>query len=123
MNNLFVKQVVAQLKGDDVTAKAIKIARKGIAAINGQISSLESKKVDLETAKEEADESRTSAMFPTEIINSNENYINQIVRAEERYQNTIDDLEEVENTLVYFKALKERVEKVESSEKSTPEEN
>lgn len=99
---LFMKQVVAKLKGDDAEAKAAKISRKGLSAVEGQIAALNSKKVDCEGEVEDATEALDAAKFPTEMITDNMTYIKGIKSAQERLDSKKAELDGVNDSLKYF---------------------
>jgi predicted nucleic acid-binding Zn-ribbon protein len=52
----FVKQFIATVKGDDVTAQAEKVFRQATSALNTQISSLEGDLIGLEDSLSDAKE-------------------------------------------------------------------
>lgn len=101
----FVKEVVARLQGDDNEVIAQRNYRKANAAVKGQISSLESKKVDAEVSLEEAKEKLADAKYPTSPIKDNSDYIRTIVRRQEKVTEAEEALEEVNSSLAYFKGL------------------
>lgn len=101
----FVKEVLARINGDTDKAIAEKNYRKADAAVRGQISSLESRKVDAEIAVETAKEELADAKYPTNLIGDNSDYIRNIVRKQERVDEAQAELEDVNESLDYFKAL------------------
>lgn len=102
---LFIKEVVSRLKGDDSEALASKIARKALSAVEGQLAALKAKQVDLENSLEDAQEALNNAKYPTEIFTSNQNYIENIKRAQERYDAAFDELESCKDSINYFNDL------------------
>lgn len=102
---LFINQVIARLKGDNAEVLANKIARKGLSAVEGQLASLNSKRVDLESAVEDAEEALIAAKFPIELISSNEMYIKEILSAQNKLNNAKAELQATEEAIVYFTDL------------------
>ena len=102
---LFIKQVVAKLKGDNNEELAAKIARKAVSAVESQLAALRSKEVDLENTLDDANELLDGAMFPTEMITDSQNYILKIQRAQEAKNTAEEQLENVKESIVYFEAL------------------
>lgn len=102
---LFAKEVFARLKGDDAEAKAAKIARKALSAVEGQLASLNSKKVDLENNLEEAEEALKNNTYPVEIFTNNQGYIESILRAQRGVDVAKEELEAVNTAITYFTTL------------------
>lgn len=106
----FVKQVIAQLKGDTDAVIAEKNERKARAAISAQLSALvftkEENKDTLETAKENL----VIAKYPTDPITGNGlSYVMGITNAQENlndaqenYDATIETIEYLEGVLKEF---------------------
>jgi len=99
---LFIREVLAKLKGDGAEATAAKVGRKALSAFEGQIASLNSKKVDLENAVEEAEEALSSATFPTSVFSNNQSYIDGILSAQKSVDQAKENLESVNKALEYF---------------------
>lgn len=99
---LFIKEVVARLKGDGAEAIAAKVGRKALSAFEGQIAALKSKKVDLENAVEEAEDRLKEATFPTSVFSSNQNYIDDILRAQGAVDQAKENLATTQKALEYF---------------------
>lgn len=102
---LFIKQVVARIKGDDAEVLGTKIARKALSAVEGQIAALNSKKVDIEGEVEDAKEALTAAKYPDTMITSNSGYIDGIKRAQETLDAKSADLADIEASIKYFTEL------------------
>lgn len=102
---LFIKQVLGKLKGDDNEVLAAKISRKAVSAIEGQLASLNSKKVDLENTLEDAQEGLTNATYPTSVFSDNSNYCQQILHAQQRVDQAQENLEATEKAYEYFSKL------------------
>lgn len=101
----FVNEVLARINGDTDKAIAQKNYRKADAAVKGQISSLESRKVDAEVALETAEEELADAKYPATLIGDNSDYIRGIVRRQEKVDEAKEELDEVNESLNYFKSL------------------
>ena len=110
--SLFITEVTARLTGDDSTVFAVKNARKAESAINSQLAAQKAAEVDAEDRVEEAKEALAAAQFPTELITSSKDYINGILRAEERLQASQVALEELQDSIKYLETLKETMFKV-----------
>lgn len=104
--NLFIREVTALLKGDDAQATAAKNARKAVSAFDSQIAALNASVVDLENAKEDAEEALKLAKFPTNLITDAQSYIRNIVAAQEALDAANAKLEETQKSLEYFQSLK-----------------
>ena len=101
----FVKEVMARLKGDDDKVVAERNFRKANAAVRGQISSLESKKVDLEVKLDEASDELLAAKYPTSPIQDASQYVRTIAAKQSNVDRATEELEEVEESLDYFENL------------------
>lgn len=101
----FVKEVLARMKGDSVTATAEKNYRKATAAINGQIASLQSKLIQEESRVEEAQEALDNAKYPSEAITSDENYVKGIKDKQEAFNTAKENLDNVTESLKYYQDL------------------
>lgn len=104
---LFVKAVVARIKGDDAEVKATKIARKAISAVEAQIAGLNAKLVDAEGELDTAKEALADAMYPSEMITDGKAYCDRIVRAQENVQAKETTLESIQHSIEVFKELLE----------------
>lgn len=102
---LFLKEVVARIKGDDAEVLGAKIARKAVSAVDGQIAALKGRKVDVEGEVEDAKEALATAKFPVVMITDNRAYIEGIKKAQEAYDKKVQDLSDVEDSLKFFDAL------------------
>lgn len=102
---LFIREVIARLKGDDAEVLASKIARKALVALESQIAALRSKEVDLESAVEDKQEALANAKFPTEQITNSQVYVQGISNAQNRLDSAKQDLEDVKESIKYFEGL------------------
>ena len=102
---LFVKEVVARLKGDNAEALGAKIARKAISSVEGQLAALKAKQVDLEDTLEDAEEALKVAKFPIEMITDNQNYILNIRKKFNNLEEAKADLADVKESIKFFEDL------------------
>lgn len=91
----FVKLVVAVIKGDDAEATAIKIQRKGSAAIKAQIAIKQAEMLNLEENLESAQEAQHQARINKGelITDSNEAYIRRLIDADDKVVEAQDAIE------------------------------
>ena len=101
----FIKQVTAQLTGDQNTVIATKNARKADSALNGQLAALNSKLVDLESLVEDAEEALYLAKYPKTLITDNQSFLNNIKKASEAFETAKDNVANVEESIAFFTAL------------------
>lgn len=102
---LFLKEVVARLKGDDAEAKGAKIARKAVGAVEAQIAALKYKKVDLDSKVEENEEALHSAKFPTDFPSTGQSYVDAILAAQQRLDSAKEAVEANEAASKFFEEL------------------
>ena len=105
---LFMKEVIARLKGDDAEVKASKIARKAMVSVESQIAALRSREVDVESKVEDCVEELHNAKFPIELIRDNQSYIKGISDAQAKLDSSAEELEDVRESIVYFQELLEQ---------------
>lgn len=103
----FIKEVTARLKGDEQGVLAAKIERKASSAIKSQIAALTSHIVDAESSVEEAEERLQNAIYPTQMITNNNDYIAGIKSAKEDLDEKQTYLSDVKESLAYFESLLE----------------
>lgn len=101
----FVKQVLAQLQGNEDQVVAEKNYRKATSAVKGQISSLESKQVDAEIALDEAKEALHSAKYPTKLIKDTSDYVRNVAKKQEAVDSAQEELESINESLKFFTKL------------------
>lgn len=101
----FVTETLARLKGDNDKVIAERNYRKANSAVKGQLSSLESKKVDAEVSLEEAVEKLNSAKYPTSLIKDNSEYIRSIANRQDKVNEAKDNLEDINKSIEYFQNL------------------
>jgi hypothetical protein len=105
----FVKQVMAQLKGDENQVVATKNARKGDSAVQSQISALRSKLVDDESNVEDKTEALYKAKYPTALITNNNSYVTNIVYAQENLDAAKKQMDETKASIEFFTGLQEEL--------------
>lgn len=103
----YMKEILARLKSDDAAVIAAKNERKSNSALKGQIAALEAKKVDDESAVEDAEEALKVAKFPTSVITDNSSYIRNIKQAEENLASKKETLTSTTESIAYFNAILE----------------
>lgn len=101
----FIKQVTAQLTGDQNVVIATKNARKADSALLGQLAALNSKSVDLESLVEDAQEALYLAKYPKTLITDNSSFLNNVKRASEALETAKENLANVEESIAFFTAL------------------
>lgn len=101
----FVKEVLARLSGNEGQVVAEKNYRKAKSAINSQLAALRAKEVDEESAVENAEEQLHNAKYPTDLIDDNKYYVQNIVAAETKLKSAQNSLEETRTSIEYFDAL------------------
>lgn len=115
----FIKEVLAQLTGDQDTVIAERNYRTGKATVRGQISSLETDVINQEVAVEQAEEEFLKAKYPTERIENGEAYLNSIYDAKDNLENVRAELEATKASIEYWtKLLVEFDEEVEAPVKA-----
>lgn len=102
---LFVKQVLAKIKGDDSEVLAAKISRKAISAVEGQLAALKAQEVDAENTVEEGQELLNNAMYPTTMITDNQSYIKNIKNAQDALVEAEAKLEDIKTSISYFENI------------------
>lgn len=99
---LFVKEVLNRLTGDNTEALANKIGRKAISALQGQIAALDAKQIDDENAVEDAKEALNNAKFPTTLFTDNKAYCQNILNAQARVDAAEAVLKSTTDSIAYF---------------------
>lgn len=102
---LFVKEVMNRLKGDDTEALANKIGRKAISALQGQVAALEAKLVDDENTVEDAQDALNNAKYPTVLFSDNKSYCQNILNAQSRLDEKTAELEATKSSIAYFTGI------------------
>lgn len=103
--NLFVKETISRLKGDDASVTAIKNFKKAEAALKSQIANLEAAVVDQESTVETCEESLLNAKFPTILISDNNSYLKNIKNSQETLDSAKEKLSSLKDSIAYFKSV------------------
>lgn len=103
--DLFIKEVMSRISGDDKAALAAKISRKAISAIEGQLASLKAKEVDDENAVEEAQEELNNALYPKEMFSNNKSYCEAIVYRQELLEEAEENLKQTKDSIQFFNSI------------------
>lgn len=103
----FINEVLARIQGDEDKVVAERNSRKAVAAVKGQISSLENKKVDAEVSLDEAKENLHAVKYPITPIKDISDYVRGIANAQKKVDEAEEALVEVNESLDYFTELLE----------------
>jgi hypothetical protein len=103
--NSFVSEVIARLKGDSPKAVAEKNFRMADSAINSQIATLKAKTVKDENMLEDAKEALKNAKYPTDPIRDTEEYIRNIVTAQEAVDKAQKEADATIKSIKYFEEM------------------
>lgn len=100
----FVKLVVAVIKGDDAEATAIKIQRKGSAALRAQIAIKQAEMLNCEDKLESAIEVQQKARINNGklITDSNEAYIGRLIEADNNVVDAQDAIETLNSEIAFL---------------------
>lgn len=101
---LFAKEILARLKGDNNEALSNKIARKAISAFEGQIAALKAKEVDDENRVEEAGEGLNNTIYPTAMFSDNSRYCQSILDRQEELDYAKEVLKNTQDSIEFFEA-------------------
>lgn len=102
---LFVKEVVSKIKGDDAEALGYKVARKAMAAMEANIAKLNSSKVDAEIKLTEKEEALHNAIYPSKMFESVSTYCSNIASCQEDVNNAKNALQEIEESITYWEEM------------------
>jgi hypothetical protein len=104
MMNSFVKQFIAEVKGDDVEAQAEKVWRQANYALKSYISSMEGDLIEKEDRVTEAQEKLTKARINRGIAISDRNsYITGLIVAKEGLKKAQKELDAHIATIEFLK--------------------
>lgn len=98
----FVESVLARLTGDQDKALALKNEKLAISALKTQIALKEGELVEAESNVEAAQENLKEVTFPTTPI-SRDNYVRNLINAQEKLKDAEEDLEVLNETLSFLK--------------------
>ncbi len=104
----FIKQFVAQVKGDNVQAKAEQTKRQAVSALKSQISNMKGDLVDKEQAVQDAVEARAFCRINEgETISGTEQrkkYVSNLVDANNNITSAQEELEQHNLTIKFLEA-------------------
>lgn len=110
--SLFVKQIIATIKGDEAEATAIKIQRQATNALTPQIAVKEAMVYDLEEAINTAKEKLSNVTINFgKPIEDREQYIRDLFKAKEAVIDAEEALEDHEAEIEFLKEILESVKK------------
>jgi len=100
----FVKQFVAQIKGDEVEVRAEKAFRQAQSALKSQIASLEGDTINKEEAVTEAKEKLTkSRINHGDPISNRNTYVENLLSAKNSLTSAESDLEKHNKKIAFLK--------------------
>lgn len=101
----FAKSVLALMKGETDEVKALKIERKCLSYLEGQISSLKASLIDKEDAVSDTGDKLTASIFPVEIPTNPMGYVNDIKQSQENYDKAVEALEDTKETIKFYENI------------------
>lgn len=101
----FASKVAAKIKGDDALAIGTKIESKVKSLLASQISLLNSKKVDLKLALDDASERLDDVLYPVKTPVDGESYLYQLKSAKGTVEALEDQIEEVDESIEFYNEL------------------
>lgn len=101
----FAKEVLGRIKGDEAGVLAGKIERKAKNALSSQIAALNSRKVDLETKVEDAEQALENAKYPGVAITSSERYIQDLADAQLTLDEATEELDEIDESIEFYQGI------------------
>jgi len=108
----FVKQFVATVTGDDVTAQAEKAFRQSESALKSQIASLSGDTINLEDKVEDTKSKLELAKINGgTVITDRENYISKLLTAKNNVTNAEKDLESHLKKIAFLQGTLEELSK------------
>ncbi|MDR0582344.1 MAG: hypothetical protein LBG31_05215 [Prevotellaceae bacterium] len=105
MENLFLKQVIARIKGDDAKTKAVRITRKCVSAIKAQIAYLESEAENAKIRWEDAEEKRKGVIYPDQLFENSVDYLQAIANAQEEVEKARQRWEAIQQSIRFFTSV------------------
>jgi multidrug resistance efflux pump len=101
----FVKQFVALIKGDEAEATAAKVQRKAVSSLEARLAALDAHVVDAEQEVEEAEENLVNVRLNHgKQIGDRETYVDALLAAHNRVENSKTKLMNLEHTIETLKA-------------------
>lgn len=105
MENVFLKQVVARIKGDDAKTKAVRITRKCLSAIKAQIASLESEAENAKIRLEDAEERMKGAIYPDQLFEDSVDYLQSIANAHDEVEKARQRWDAIQQSIRFFTSV------------------
>ena len=103
----FAAKVLAFITGDKDAILAARNEKLAKASINGQISALESSKINAEIALDTAKGNLEKAIYPSVLIANQEGYYNKVIGAQEAFLDAEDELASINKSIAFAKGLLE----------------
>ena len=103
----FAARVLAFITGDKDAILAARNEKLAKASINGQISALESSKINAEIALDTAKENLEKAIYPSVLIANQEGYYNNVIGAQEAFLDAEEALASINKSIAFAKGLLE----------------
>jgi len=98
-----VKQVIAQLKGDDSEVTGQKILRQGDSALKSQIASLKGDLITLEDGVEDAKEKARLSLFNKGVLISDKmNYVQGLIDADKDVKIAEQNLADLQDLITFL---------------------
>ncbi len=101
----FASKVLAFITGDKDAILAARNEKLAKASINGQISALESAKIKAEIEVDKAKENLEKAIYPSVLIENQECYYKNIIRAQEALNEAEENLNSILKSIDFAKEL------------------
>jgi hypothetical protein len=105
MENVFLKQVVARIKGDDAKTRAVRITRKCLSAIKAQIASLESEAENAKIRLEDTEEKRKGVIYPDQLFENSVDYLQSIAKAHDEVEKARQRWEAIQQSIRFFASV------------------
>ena len=101
----FAAKVLAFITGDKDAILAARNEKLAKASINGQISALESEKINAEIAVDSAKENLEKAIYPSVLIANQEGYYKNIIGCQEALLEAQEKLDSINKSIDFAKEL------------------
>jgi len=101
----FFKETIARITGDTNEVIAQQNYRKAVAAVKGQLASLESDKVNAEENLENAKEALQGAKYPDSKISNTDFYLSNIHEASDEVECAQSALDSIQASIKFNEAL------------------
>ncbi len=101
----FASKVAAKIKGDDAMVIGNKIESKVKSLLSSQISLLNSKKVDLNLALDDARERLDDVLYPTKTPVDGDSYLYSLKSAKSAVELIDDQIEDVDESIEFYQEL------------------